>query len=148
MLQDNPDTAYMRLALREAEQAAAAGEVPVGALVVFRNRIVARAHNLTGRLGDATAHAEMQALTAAQETLGSRMLSECTLYVTLEPCAMCAGACYWTRVGRIVAGASDPKSGFLRFGPGQLHPKTDYVQGVEADASTALLQAWFRERRS
>jgi tRNA(adenine34) deaminase len=148
VLQDNPDTVFMRLALREAELAAAAGEVPVGALVVHRNRVVARAHNLTGRLGDATAHAEMQALTAAQETLGSRMLSECTLYITLEPCAMCAGACYWTRIGRIVVGASDPKSGFLRFGPGQLHPKTEYVRGVEAEPCAALLQAWFRERRS
>ena len=148
MLTDNPDVIFMRFALHGAEKAFAYDEVPVGAVVVSRNRIIARAHNQTERLRDNTAHAEMLALTAAEETLGSKILESCTLYVTLEPCVMCAGACYWTRVGRIVVAATDPKMGFLRFGPALLHPRTEYVYGVEAEAAAQLLRDYFQAKRN
>lgn len=147
LLQPLDDAAFMRMALAEAEAAAARDEVPVGAVVACDGKAIARAGNRVEQLNDASAHAEMLALTAAQEHLGSRVLSACTLYVTLEPCVMCAGALAWMRIGRIVVGAEDPKSGFARFGRGLLHPKTRYETGVEAEASTALLQAFFRARR-
>jgi len=145
---ENPDTLFMKAALLEAEKAFADDEVPVGAVVVSRNRIIARAHNQTERLRDSTAHAEMLALTAAEETLGSKILETCTLYVTLEPCVMCAGACFWTRIGRVVVAAADPKVGFLRFGTALLHPRTEYYQGVEADAAADLLRRYFQAKRS
>lgn len=138
----------MRAALAEAETALAEDEVPVGAVITAGNRIVARAHNQTERLHDATAHAEMLAITAAEDHFGGRVLEACTLYVTLEPCVMCAGACYWTRIGRIVVGARDPKRGFLRYGASILHPRTELVEGIEATRCGELLTAWFRSRRT
>ncbi len=148
LLQDNPDHVFMRAALAEAARAFEEDEVPVGAVVVCRNRIIARAHNQTERLRDSTAHAEMLAMTAAEETLGTKILDLCTLYITLEPCVMCAGACFWTRVGRIVVGATDPKAGFLRFGSALLHPRTEYCHGVEAEAAATLLRDYFRSKRN
>jgi len=141
------DVRFMAEALREADLAGGEDEVPVGAVVVCEGRIIARAHNQSERLRDATAHAEMLAITAAQDYLGSKVLDACTLYVTLEPCVMCAGALAWTRVGRVVAGASDPKGGFLRFGSGLLHPKTVYEPGCEGEAAGSLLTAYFRAKR-
>ena len=144
---DNPDEFYMQQALREARDAYDEGEIPVGAVIVGDGRILARSHNLTERLHDATAHAEMLAFTAATELLGAKYLPDCTLYVTLEPCVMCAGAAAWTQVGRIVYGASDPKRGFERVGHILLHPRTEVVGGVMADESEALLKKFFKERR-
>ncbi|MCR5822677.1 MAG: nucleoside deaminase [Bacteroidales bacterium] len=144
---DNPDEYYMQQALREARDAYAEGEIPVGAVVVSGESIVARAHNHTERLNDVTAHAEMLAFTAAAETLGAKYLADCTLYVTLEPCVMCAGAAGWTQVGRIVYGASDPKRGFSRLGREMLHPKTEVVSGVMAEECEELLKRFFKERR-
>ncbi|MCR4659833.1 MAG: nucleoside deaminase [Bacteroidales bacterium] len=144
---DNPDEYYMQQALREAREAYAEGEIPVGAVVVGADRIIARAHNHTERLHDVTAHAEMLALTAAAETLGAKYLTDCTLYVTLEPCVMCAGASGWTQIGRIVYGASDPKRGFERIGHSVLHPKTEVVSGVMADECEEILKRFFKERR-
>ncbi len=144
------DERYMRLALQEAEQAAARDEVPVGALIVARDRIVGRGHNLCEQLHDFTAHAEMQAFTAASESLGGKHLDQCTLYVTLEPCPMCAGAAFWTRIGRIVYGASDAKRGFSRWNDhtGLLHPKTEVVSGVlEAECSALVKEFFARKRR-
>jgi tRNA(adenine34) deaminase len=141
------DTYFMRQALMEAKKAAALGEIPVGAIVIAGSRIVARAHNLTETLHDVTAHAEMQALTAAANTLDSKYLNECTLYITLEPCIMCAGACFWTQIGRIVYGANDPKRGFLQIDGNILHPKTTVTGGVLEDESSELLQEFFRSRR-
>ena len=144
------DERYMRLALQEAEQAAARDEVPVGALIVARERIVGRGHNLCEQLHDFTAHAEMQAFTAASESLGGKHLDQCTLYVTLEPCPMCAGAAFWTRIGRIVYGASDAKRGFSRWNDhaGLLHPKTEVVSGVlEAECSALVKEFFARKRR-
>lgn len=146
-LLENADDHFMRAALREAELALEEEEVPVGAVVVAGGRIIARAHNQVERLQDATAHAEMLALTAAEGYLGGRVLESCTLYVTLEPCVMCAGACYWTRVGRIVVGAKDEKRGFLRHGAELLHPRTEYLDGVEGARCAELLTSWFRSRR-
>jgi len=148
MFQDNSDVVFMRAALMEAQLAFSEDEVPVGAVVVCRNRIIARAHNQTEKLRDSTAHAEMLALTAAEETLGSKILETCTLFVTLEPCVMCAGACFWTRIGRVVVGATDPKVGFMRFGLALLHPKTDYWQGVESEECSALLKQYFQSKRN
>ena len=144
---DNPDEYYMQQALREAREAYAEGEIPVGAVVVGADRIIARAHNHTERLHDVTAHAEMLALTAAAETLGAKYLTDCTLYVTLEPCVMCAGASGWTQIGRIVYGAADPKRGFERIGHSVLHPKTEVVSGVMADECEEILKRFFKERR-
>ena len=141
------DAGYMRMALAEATAAAAAGEVPVGAVVVCKERVIARAHNLTQALNDVTAHAEMQAITAAADFLGSKYLDECTLYVTLEPCVMCAGALGWSQLGRLVYGASDEKRGYVRFAPHALHPKTEVVSGVLADEASALLVNYFKKRR-
>ncbi|MBR1644705.1 MAG: nucleoside deaminase [Bacteroidales bacterium] len=144
---DNEDEYYMQQALREARQAASEEEIPVGAVVVCDGRIVARAHNSTERLHDVTAHAEMLAFTAAAETLGGKYLSDCTLYVTLEPCVMCAGAAGWTQVGRIVYGAADPKRGFSTLGRAMLHPRTELVGGVMEEESRQLLQDFFKKHR-
>lgn len=123
------------------------GEVPVGAVVVCRGRVIARAHNLTETLCDVTAHAEMQAITAAANTLGGKYLPECTLYVTVEPCAMCAGAIGWAQIARLVYGASDDRRGFTRLAPRALHPKTESVGGVLADECAALMKEFFKVRR-
>ena len=144
---DNDDEFYMQQALREARAAEAEGEVPIGAVVVMGDSVIARAHNQTERLGDATAHAEMLAFTAAAEHLGGKYLQECTLYVTVEPCPMCAGAAGWTQVGRIVYGAADPKRGYsLLTGP-VLHPTTEVTAGVLADECGALVKEFFRKKR-
>lgn len=141
------DTYYMRQALAEARQAAERGEIPVGAVVVCKDRIIARAHNLTETLTDVTAHAEMQAITAAASTLGGKYLNECTLYVTVEPCVMCAGAIGWAQLRRLVFGAEDVKRGYRRYAPQALHPKTEVVQGLLADECAALMKAFFAARR-
>lgn len=137
----------MKQALMEAEKAAVRGEVPVGAVVVCRDRIIARAHNLTETLNDVTAHAEMQAITAAANALGGKYLNDCTLYVTVEPCVMCAGAIAWAQTGRLVFGAEDEKRGYQRFAPQSLHPKTEVVKGVLADDCAALMKDFFKKRR-
>lgn len=141
------DDYFMGEALKEARKAYDQDEVPVGAVIVCQNQIIARAHNLTERLNDVTAHAEMQAFTAAAEFLGGKYLKDCTLYVTLEPCVMCAGAAQWTQLGRIVAGAADEKRGFLKISRSLLHPKTRYEQGVRQEDCTALLLDFFRTKR-
>lgn len=140
------DGFFMKQALAEAQQAYDEGEIPVGAVVVCRNRIIARAHNMTERLNDVTAHAEMQAITAAASVLGGKYLTDCTLYVTLEPCVMCAGALAWSQIARIVYGAGDEKRGFHLHG-NLLHPKTLLVSGIMEAESMALLQRFFKERR-
>lgn len=141
------DIRYMKMALDEASKAYAQGEVPVGAVVVCQGRVIARAHNLTETLTDVTAHAEMQAITAAAYYLGGKYLNECTLYVTVEPCVMCAGALGWAQTKRIVFGATDEKRGFQRFAPHALHPKTEVVSGVMADECSALMKEFFSSRR-
>ena len=141
------DIYFMRQALTEAKKAVSRDEIPVGAVVVAGNRIVARAHNLTETLHDVTAHAEMQALTAAANTLDSKYLDDCTLYVTLEPCVMCAGATFWTQIGRIVYGASDPKRGFLQNGGTILHPKTTLTGGVLTEECSQLITDFFKGKR-
>ena len=141
------DTYFMRKALDEARVAFDMDEIPVGAVVVCQNRIIAGAHNLTERLCDVTAHAEMQAITAAANSLGGKYLTDCTLYVTLEPCVMCAGAIGWAQIGRVVFGATDDKRGYRRFAPETLHPKTEVTSGVLADACSALLREFFAKKR-
>ena len=141
------DTFYMKQALLEAQKAQERGEVPVGAVVVCRDRVIARAHNLTETLNDVTAHAEMQAVTAAANALGAKYLNGCTLYVTVEPCVMCAGAIAWAQAGRLVFGAGDEKRGYRKYAPDALHPKTEVVSGVMADECAALMTAFFRKRR-
>jgi len=141
------DEYYMRQALQEARLAAAEGEIPVGAIIVCRDRIIARTHNLTETLRDVTAHAEMQAITAAAEMLGGKYLTDCTLYVTLEPCVMCAGALGWSQISRIVFGASDPRRGYQRIAPDALHPKTQVVSGVLADEALQLVTDFFKRKR-
>ncbi len=141
------DTHFMKQALQEAQAAFEKDEIPVGAVVVCRNRIIARAHNQTELLNDVTAHAEMLALTAAANTLGSKYLDECTLYVTLEPCVMCAGALGWSQLGRLVYGASDDKRGFMRFGKSLLHPKTKVEFGVMMDECSDLMTQFFQNKR-
>ena len=143
----NEDILYMRKALEEARMAFEEDEVPVGAVVVCRGRVIARAHNLTERLTDVTAHAEMQAITAAQEALGGKYLNECTLYVSMEPCIMCAGAIGWAQMGRVVYGAADPKRGFSTFAPQALHPKTLVEKGLLENECAALMQSFFRRKR-
>lgn len=145
---DNPDEHYMRLALGEARAAFDEEEIPVGAVIVCDGQVIARAHNNTERLNDPTAHAEMLAFTAAANRLGAKYLTDCTLFVTLEPCVMCAGAAGWTQVGRIVYGACDPKRGFERVGRAMLHPKTRVEGGLLAAESEALLKTFFQSRRS
>lgn len=146
MIDLNDHTVFMRAALAEAAQAASEGEVPVGAVVVANGRIIARAHNLTERLTDVTAHAEIQAITAASNHLGSKYLPKCTLYVTLEPCPMCAGALFWSQIGRVVYGASDQKRGFNNHG-GDLHPKTEVISGIMEDACGQLMSDFFAQKR-
>ena len=141
------DEKFMRKALLEAEQAAREGEIPVGAIIVCQGRVLASTHNLTETLHDVTAHAEMQAITAAADALGGKYLQQCTLYVTLEPCIMCAGALGWSQIGRIVYGASDEKRGFSKFAPKALHPKTEVVSGVLEQECRELMQNFFKERR-
>ena len=144
---DNPDEYYMREALREARAAAQEDEVPIGAVIICGDRVIARAHNQTELLHDVTAHAEMLAITAAEEHLGAKYLTDCTLYVTVEPCPMCAGAIGWTQMGRIVYGAADPKRGFsLLTGP-VLHPKSEVVAGILADECAALMKEYFKKKR-
>lgn len=142
------DEHFMKQALVEAQKAYDVDEVPVGAVVVCDNRIIARAHNLTERLNDVTAHAEMQAFTAAAEYLGGKYLNECTLYVTLEPCVMCAGGAMWAQLARLVYGARDDKRGFMNTSKKILHPKTEVVSGLLAEESSALLKQFFLERRT
>ena len=141
------DKYYMRQALMEAEKAAERDEVPVGAVVVCRDRIIARAHNLTETLNDVTAHAEMQAITAAASYLGGKYLNECTLYVTVEPCVMCAGAIAWAQLGRLVIGAMDDKRGYQKYAPQALHPKTVVIQGVMAEECASLMKEFFKRKR-
>ena len=141
------DQEYMQKALIEAKQAFEEGEVPVGAIIVCRDRIIARAHSLTERLTDVTAHAEMQAITAAANALGGKYLTDCTLYVTVEPCVMCAGALAWSQLSRIVYGASDPKRGFSVFAPDTLHPRTEVTKGVLAEECANLMKDFFQRRR-
>lgn len=147
MLSIQSDEQFMKKALQEARQAYADGEVPVGAVIVCDQQIIARGHNTTEQLHDVTAHAEMIALTAAANFLHAKYLPECTLYVTLEPCVMCAGALAWAQIGRVVFGAADEKRGFLRFGKELLHPRTKLEYGVLEEECRTLLQAFFRERR-
>lgn len=138
---------YMQQALQEARKAAEAGEVPVGAVVVCRDRIIARAHNLTETLNDVTAHAEMQAITAAANALGGKYLTDCTLYVTVEPCVMCAGAIAWSQMGKLVFGAVDEKRGYRRYAPQALHPKTEVVTGIKAEECAQLMKDFFKKKR-
>lgn len=137
----------MRRALQEAEAARDAGEIPVGAIVVAGDSIIARAHNLTETLSDVTAHAEMQAITSAANQLGGKYLTDCTLYVTLEPCVMCAGAIGWSQLRRVVYGASDEKRGFTKFAPKALHPKCTVTTGVLEEECRQLITDFFRSRR-
>ena len=141
------DERYMRKALEEARLAFEADEIPVGAVVVCGDQIIARGHNLTEMLHDVTAHAEMQAITAAAEHLGGKYLDVCTLYVTVEPCIMCAGAIGWSQLGRLVYGASDPKRGYSFFAPQALHPKTKVVSGVLEEECGALMKEFFQRKR-
>ena len=141
------DTFYMKQALQEARKAFERGEVPVGAVVVCRDRVIARSHNLTEALNDVTAHAEMQAITAAADYLGAKYLNDCTIYVTVEPCVMCAGAIAWSQMGRLVFGAADEKRGYQRFAPNALHPKTLVVQGLMADECAGLMKDFFKKKR-
>lgn len=137
----------MRMALQEAMLASQADEVPVGVVVVCNDQVIARAHNLTEKLNDVTAHAEMQAITSATNHLGGKYLVDCTMYVTLEPCVMCAGAIGWAQVSRLVYGASDPRRGYSSQAPAALHPKTQVTAGVLADECARPLQAFFRRKR-
>lgn len=141
------DSHFMRKALQEAEMAYEKGEVPIGAVIVVADRVIARAHNLTELLNDVTAHAEMQAITAAANFLGGKYLKECTLYVTLEPCQMCAGAMYWSQIGKLVYGARDEQRGFITMGT-KLHPKTKMVGGVLAEECSEILKRFFVEKRN
>jgi len=141
------DEKFMRDALMEAEAALADGEVPVGAVIVSKGRIIAKGHNMTDRLHDPTAHAEMIAITAATEATGSRYLDECTLYVTLEPCPMCAAALNWAQAARIVYGASDPKRGYSLFSPSLLHPRTEVTAGILAEECSSLVTDYFKSKR-
>lgn len=141
------DEYYMRKALEQAQLAFDSDEVPVGAVVVCRDRIIARAHNLTETLNDVTAHAEMQAITAAANALNGKYLDVCTLYVTVEPCIMCAGAIGWAQVGRVVYGAADPKRGYAAFAPHALHPKTEVVHGVLEAECAQLMKDFFKCKR-
>ncbi len=141
------DEYFMREALKEATKALEIGEVPVGAVVVCQNRIIARAHNQTEKLTDATAHAEMLAITSAANHLGSKYLSECTLYVTLEPCVMCAGALHWSQLQKLVFGASDVQRGYSLISSPLLHPKTEVVKGVKADECRKMVDTFFKSIR-
>jgi len=141
------DEKYMQEALCEAREAARCGEVPVGAVIVCKGRVIAHAHNLTETLNDVTAHAEMQAITMAADFLGGKYLNDCTLYVTVEPCPMCAAALGWAQLGKLVYGASDDKRGFHLFSPTLLHPKTETLSGICAEECSALMSDFFKGRR-
>lgn len=147
MLNPFDDTYFMKKAIQEAEIAFEKGEVPIGAVIVIKDQIIARAHNLTETLTDVTAHAEMQAFTAAADFLGGKYLKNCTLYVTLEPCQMCAGASYWTQIGRIVFGAYDPQRGFRHYQT-KLHPKTKITSGVLEKECSEIINKFFKEKRN
>lgn len=147
MLDPFNDEYFMKKAFAEAVTAFEKGEVPVGAVVVANRKIIARAHNLTETLNDVTAHAEMQAITAAANLLGGKYLNDCTLYVTVEPCVMCAGALGWSQIGKIVYGAPDEKRGYKKFAPRSLHPKTEVVGGVLQTECSELMQEFFRKKR-
>lgn len=147
MMDPFDDTYFMKRALQEAQQAFDKNEVPIGAVIVMNNQIIARAHNLTETLNDVTAHAEMQAFTAAADFLGGKYLKECTLYVTLEPCQMCAGASYWAQIGKIVYGATEEKRGFLKLNT-TLHPKTEVSGGILEEQCGELLTRFFIEKRN
>ncbi|WP_322550918.1 nucleoside deaminase [Flavobacterium psychraquaticum] len=140
------DVYFMKKALQEAEMAFEKGEIPVGAIIVVANKVIARTHNLTELLNDVTAHAEMQAITSAANYLGGKYLKDCTLYVTLEPCQMCAGALYWSQITKIVYGATDENRGYLKMGT-QLHPKTVVVSGVLENECAELMRKFFKARR-
>lgn len=139
---------YMHEALREASYAASEEEVPVGAVIVCKGRIIGKGHNMTERLNDPTAHAEMIAITAATEAMGGKYLNECTLYVTVEPCPMCAGALAWSQIGKVVYGASDPKRGFSMFSPSLMHPKTEVISGILEDKCSGLMREFFKKKRN
>ena len=141
------DERYMRMALEEAQAAMEQEEIPVGAVVVANGQVVGRGHNLTETLHDVTAHAEMQAITAATETLGGKYLTGCALYVTVEPCVMCAGAIGWSQLGRLVYGASDEKRGYRKYAPEALHPKTEVVSGVLEEECAQLMKDFFKGKR-
>ena len=141
------DEQMMREALRGAQQAREEGEVPIGAVICSRGRVIARGHNMTERLCDPTAHAEMIALTAATEAIGGKYLPDCTIYVTVEPCPMCAAALAWAQIGRIVYGADDPKRGFTQFTPSLLHPKTEVRKGVIAQECSEIVSEFFASKR-
>jgi len=141
------DNYYMKQALAEAKAAEDEGEIPIGAVVVCQGRIIAKAHNMTQRLIDVTAHAEMQAITSASAGLGNKYLNECTLYVTIEPCVMCAGAIAWAQLGRLVFGAADEKRGFSKYADNLLHPKTVVLSGVMAEECAALMKSFFARKR-
>lgn len=140
------DDYFMKKAFQEAEMAFEKGEIPVGAIIVINNKVIARSHNLTELLNDVTAHAEMQSITAAANFLGGKYLKDCTLYVTLEPCQMCAGALYWSQISKIVFGARDEQRGFMTMGT-KLHPKTTVVSGIMAEESAELMLRFFAQRR-
>ncbi len=142
------DTRYMTMALAEAQKALAMGEVPIGCVIVANGQVVGRGHNLTETLQDVTAHAEMQAITAATNTLGGKYLSQCTLYVTVEPCVMCAGAIGWSQIRRVVYGAADEKRGFMTYAPKALHPKCTISSGVLEEECRQLIQSFFAKKRS
>ena len=147
IIEPSRDEKFMRMALNEAERALAKQEVPIGAIVVAGDRVVGRGHNLVETLVDATAHAEMQAITAAMSTLGGKYLSDCTLYVTVEPCVMCGGAIAWSQVGRVVYGAADPKRGYSTYSEHIMHPKTEVVAGVLREECEALMKRFFASLR-
>ena len=140
------DEYFMKKALQEAETAFEKGEIPVGAIIVINNKVIARSHNLTEMLNDVTAHAEMQTITAAANYLGGKYLIGCTLYVTLEPCQMCAGALYWSQISKIVFGAKDDHRGFQTLGT-QLHPKTEVIQGIMANEASEIMKRFFAQKR-
>jgi tRNA(adenine34) deaminase len=146
MINPFTDEYFMKKALQEAEMAFEKGEIPVGAIVVVADKVIARSHNLTELLNDVTAHAEMQSITAAANFLGGKYLKDCTLYVTLEPCQMCAGALYWSQISKIVFGARDEQRGFMAMGT-KLHPKTTVVSGIMANEAADLMKRFFMERR-
>lgn len=145
--QNVKDERFMRMALKEAEAAFDEGEIPVGAVVVSRDRIIARAHNQTEQLHDVTAHAEMLAITAAANQMGGKYLTDCTLYVTVEPCSMCAGATGWAQISRVVYGATDEKRGFQKIAPHTLHPKATVTTGILEEECAALMKTFFKDRR-
>ena len=146
MMQED-DKYYMKQALAEARKAFERGEVPVGSVVVCQNRVIARSHNLTETLNDVTAHAEMQAITAASDYLGGKYLTNCTLYVTVEPCVMCAGAIAWAQMGKLIYGAGDEKKGYSRLAPTALHPKTVVEKGLMEEECASIMKEFFKQRR-